>query len=300
MKILLLGKNGQLGWELQRSLSVLGNVIALGSTPENGLCGNLADETQLRATIRRIAPDVIVNAGAYTAVDKAETETELAMRINGHAPGILAEEAKRLDAWLVHYSTDYVFDGSGQQAWREIDEPRPLNVYGHTKLIGERALQATWHKHLIFRTSWVHGLHGNNFMKIMLRLGHERESLSVVNDQFGAPTSASLLAGVTVRALITVQDNADAAGLYHLAAAGETNWFDYARCIFRTATESGISLRVGADDLIPIPSSAYHTPAMRPKNSRLDTARVKNMFGLVLPHWEDDVVTEVRALCANA
>lgn len=300
MKILLLGKNGQLGWELQRSLPVLGNVIALGSTPENGLCGNLADETQLRATIRRIAPDVIVNAGAYTAVDKAETETELAMRINGHAPGILAEEAKRLDAWLVHYSTDYVFDGSGQQAWREVDEPRPLNVYGHTKLIGERALQATWHKHLIFRTSWVHGLHGNNFMKIMLRLGHERESLSVVNDQFGAPTSASLLAGVTVRALITVQDNAGAAGLYHLAAAGETSWFDYARCIFRTAVESGVSLRVGADDLIPIPSSAYHTPAMRPKNSRLDTARVKNMFGLVLPHWEDDVVAEVRALCANA
>lgn len=297
MKILLLGKNGQLGWELQRSLSALGNVIALGSAPEGELCGNLTDVDALRATIRQLTPDVIVNAAAYTAVDRAEAEPALAMQINGIAPGVLAEEAKRLDAWLVHYSTDYVFDGTGDQPWHETDKTGPRNVYGHTKLRGELAIQAEWHKSIIFRTSWVHGIHGSNFIKNMLRLGSERDTLRIVSDQIGAPTSANLIADVTTTALLSAQDSPEMAGLYHLAAAGETNWFDYAKRIFITAAQSGLSLQVSADNLVPIQSSEYPVPATRPKNSRLDTSRIKDTFGVRLPEWELDVDKVVRALC---
>src|SRR5450830_393706 len=226
MKILLLGRNGQVGWELQRSLGVLGEVVALGSDPAlnpNQLCGNFSNLAGLSETVRRVAPDVIVNAAAHTAVDKAESEPERAHLINTLAPGVLATEATQLGAWLIHYSTDYVFDGSGQQPWRETDTTGPLSVYGQTKLAGEQAI-ATCDKHLIFRTSWVYAARGGNFAKTMLRIAGERESLTVIDDQFGAPTSAELLADVTAHALVAAMRQPGLAGLYHCVASGETSW----------------------------------------------------------------------------
>lgn len=296
MKILLLGRNGQVGWELQRQLPALGEVVALGSSTENGLCGDLRDVDGLRATVRAVAPDVIVNAAAYTAVDKAESEPEAAMAVNGIAPGILAEEAKRLGAWLVHYSTDYVFDGSGSVPWKETDPTGPLNVYGHTKLAGEQAIQAAWEKHLIFRTSWVFGVHGNNFIKTMLRLAQERDSLNVVNDQVGAPTGAGLIADVAVTAISGVRQDQSLAGLYHLAAVGETSWYDYACVVLNWAREKGVILRVQSEQVKPIPTSAYPTLARRPANSRLDCHKLERAFGLTLPAWKVSVGSVVATL----
>lgn len=294
MKILLLGKSGQVGWELQRALSVLGEVVALDRHGAGDLCGDLSDLQGLAQTVRRVQPQVIVNAAAHTAVDKAESEPEMARTLNALAPGVLAREALQLGAWLVHYSTDYVFDGSGDRSWLETDRPAPLSVYGQTKLEGEQQIQASACRHLIFRTSWVYAARGGNFAKTMLRLAREREQLSVIDDQTGAPTGADLLADVTAHALRQVlppvgHNDLVQPGIYHLAAGGETSWCGYARFVLETAAAAGVALKAGPDHVIPIPSSAYPTPARRPHNSRLDTGKLRTTFGLSLPDWRQGV-----------
>ncbi|MBW6454099.1 MAG: dTDP-4-dehydrorhamnose reductase, partial [Methyloprofundus sp.] len=238
---------------------------------------------------RQIKPDIIVNAAAYTAVDKAESEAELAQMINTAAPALLAREAKALNAWLIHYSTDYVFDGSGTKPWLETDTTAPLSVYGATKLAGEQAIQASGCKHLIFRTSWVYGARGNNFAKTMLRLAQERESLTVINDQMGAPTGADLLADVTAHALRTTQAQPELSGLYHLVACGETSWHGYASYVINYAQKMGLALKTSPNSIAPIPTSAFPTPAQRPKNSRLDTHKLQTSFNLILPLWQTGV-----------
>lgn len=287
MKILLLGKNGQVGWELQRSLAPLGELVALDRQTLGGLSGDLATLESLRSTIRQIAPDVIVNAAAYTAVDKAESETELASRINGLATGVMAEEAAALGAWLVHYSTDYVFNGQGVTPWLETDPVAPVNHYGASKLAGEQAIIASGCKHLVFRTSWVYGARGNNFAKTMLRLAKDRETLSVIADQIGAPTGADLIADVTAVALRQVMDQQHLSGLYHLAAAGEVSWHGYATHVIEFARANGEQLTVKAVD--PIETTAYPTPARRPLNSRLNTQKLRDNFSLHLPDWQSGV-----------
>ena len=284
MKILLFGKNGQVGWELQRSLAPLGELVALGSSGHAGLCGDLSDLAGLAETVFKVKPDVIVNAAAYTAVDKAEAEPEQARLINALAPGVLADEAQKLGAWFVHYSTDYVFDGSGGQFWQETDATGPLNVYGRTKLEGEQAVTRCA-KHLIFRTSWVYAARGANFAKTMLRLAQEREQLKVIDDQIGAPTGAELIADVTALALRAVLQKPEQAGIYHLAAGGEVSWFDYARFVIEQARQRGLPIKVAPEAIEPIPTRAYPLPAKRPHNSRLDTRKLKQSFDLELPDW---------------
>lgn len=288
MKILLLGKNGQVGWELQRSLAPLGEVIALDFNSQNH-CGNFTDLKGLAETIRQTQPDVIVNAAAHTAVDKAETETELAQTINADAVAVLAQEAKRLNAWLIHYSTDYVFAGDGTRPWQETDATGPLSVYGATKLAGEQAIQQSGCKHLIFRTSWVYGARGNNFAKTMLRLASERDALTVIDDQIGAPTGADLLADVTAHAIRTVQQQPELAGLYHLVAAGETSWHGYARFVIETAQQMGQKLQATTATITPVATSAFPTSAKRPNNSRLNTKKLQANFAITLPHWQTGV-----------
>lgn len=288
MKILLFGKNGQVGWELQRSLAPLGELVALdaGSTE---LCGDFTDLDGLVQTIRTVAPDVIVNAAAHTAVDKAESEAELVRAINALAPATLAQEAKRGDAWLIHYSTDYVFDGSGERPWREEDAAAPLCVYGATKLEGEQLIVQSGCRHLIFRTSWVYGARGGNFARTMLKLARERDSLKVIDDQIGAPTGADLLADVTAHAIRAVRQQPELSGLYHLVAAGETSWHGYARFVLDHARHAGVSLKVAPEAIQPVPTSAFPTPARRPLNSRLDTKKLRDVFGLTLPVWQTGV-----------
>lgn len=288
MKILLFGKNGQLGWELQRSLAPLGEVVALGSDSST-LCGNFTNLDGIVQTIRNVAPDIIVNAAAHTAVDKAESEPDLACAINSLAPATLAMEAKRLGAWLVHYSTDYVFDGSGQTPRVETDPTHPLSVYGKTKLDGENAIRDSGCQHLIFRTSWVYAARGGNFAKTMLRLGKDRDRLTVINDQFGAPTGADLLADVSAHAIRTALQRSDVSGLYNLVAGGETSWHGYARFVLDLARQQGVELKVPPDGVEPVPTSAFPTPAQRPKNSRLNTSKLKSTFGLTLPDWQAGV-----------
>uniref|UniRef100_A0A7C1XAR6 dTDP-4-dehydrorhamnose reductase n=1 Tax=Pseudomonas graminis TaxID=158627 RepID=A0A7C1XAR6_9PSED len=291
MKILLLGKNGQVGWELQRALSVLGEVIALdrhpAATPYGTLVGDLSDLTGLREAIRSVSPQVIVNAAAYTAVDKAETERELAHTINALASQVMAEEAKRLDALLVHYSTDYVFDGSGMKPWKETDAVAPVNYYGATKLEGEQLIVASGCKHLIFRTSWVYAARGNNFAKTMLRLAKDRASLNVIADQVGVPTGADLLADVAVAALQKALMNPELCGIYHLAPTGETSWHAYASYVIDFARANGEVLAV--ETINPIPTTDYPTPASRPLNSRLATDKLRDTFSLHLPDWQSGV-----------
>ncbi|CAM3364745.1 dTDP-4-dehydrorhamnose reductase [Bordetella sputigena] len=294
MKILLLGKNGQVGWELQRALAPLGDLVALGRADESGLCGDLADDAGIAATVKALAPDVIVNAAAYTAVDKAESEPDAAHAINADGPGALAREAARLGAFLVHYSTDYVFDGSGTRPWEENDPTGPLSVYGKTKLGGEERIRETGCAHLIFRTSWVYGARGGNFAKTMLRLAKEHDELSVIDDQIGAPTGADLIADVTAHAIARTRSGSGLPGTYHLAAAGETSWYAYARYVLEKAAEHGVALR--ASTVKPISSSAYKAAARRPLNSRLNTALLRESFGLSLPAWQAGVsrmLTEV-------
>ena len=278
MKILLLGKNGQVGWELQRSLAPLGEILALDSKIPD-YCGDLSDLQGLLATVQRFAPDVIVNAAAYTSVDKAEAE----------ATAVLAQEAQRLSALLVHYSTDYVFAGDGEAPWQETDPVAPLNTYGASKLEGEQAVQAYGCLHLIFRTSWVYAERGNNFAKTMLRLARERECLNVIDDQFGAPTGAELLADVTAHAILAVRQQSALGGLYHLAAAGETTWFLYARFVLEQAEAAGINLKVASAALRAVATEAYPTPARRPSNSRLNTQKLQKAFALHLPDWQTGV-----------
>ncbi|HEX9721476.1 MAG TPA: dTDP-4-dehydrorhamnose reductase [Ramlibacter sp.] len=288
MKILLFGKGGQVGWELQRSLAPLGELVALDFDSQE-LCGNFTDLEGLAATVEAVRPDVLVNAAAHTAVDKAESEPELAHTLNALAPGVLAQAAQALGSLMVHYSTDYVFDGSGRQRWKESDTPAPLNVYGRTKLEGERLVARHCPNHLIFRTSWVYAARGANFAKTMLRLAGERDKLTVIDDQFGAPTGAELLADVTAHAVRAVRRNAPLAGLYHLTAGGETSWHGYARFVIEQAARSGVALKAGADAVQPVPTSAFPTPAERPRNSRLDTSRLEAAFDLRLPAWQQGV-----------
>ena len=282
MKILLFGSNGQLGWELRRSLAPLGELIAPARSDAGGDLSNL---DAIAAKIRHVAPDIIVNAAAYTAVDKAETEAALAHTINAAAPGVMAAEARKLGAWLMHYSTDYVFDGSGTAPWRETSPTGPLSVYGRSKLAGEHNVSA-WEKHLILRTSWVYAARGQNFARTMLRLAQERDSLKVIADQIGAPTGAELLADVSAHALRTLQIKPELAGIYHLAAAGETSWHGYACHAIEFARSQGVAIKVQTADIKPIPATEYPLPAARPYNSRLDTQKFRSAFGLALPDWQ--------------
>lgn len=288
MNILLLGKNGQVGWELQRSLAPIGSVTALDRHSAEH-CGDLAQLEGLVQTVRALRPDVIVNAAAHTAVDRAESEPELTFRLNAEAPALLAREAQALGAWLVHYSTDYVFDGSGQRPWSETDAPAPLNDYGKSKLEGERLIQQRNLRHLILRTSWVYGARGGNFAKTMLKLAQERDQIKVINDQIGAPTSAELLADVTAHAIRRVLEQPELAGLYHLVAAGETSWHGYAKHVLAFAESRGVDLKTKADAVQAVPTSAFPTPARRPHNSRLDTSQLQARFGLYLPPWQQGV-----------
>lgn len=292
MKILLLGKNGQVGWELQRSLAPIGELIALDRHAVDGLCGDLSDLDALRATIRQVKPDIIVNAAAYTAVDKAESEPELANRVNGQASQVMAEEVATLGAWLIHYSTDYVFSGQGSTPWQEIDAVSPVNHYGASKLAGEQAIIASGCKHLIFRTSWVYGARGNNFAKTMLRLAKDRETLSVIADQIGAPTGADLIADVTALAIQQVLQRPELSGLYHLAAGGEVSWHGYACHVIGFAQANGEHLAVTT--INPIETTAYPTPARRPLNSRMNTQKLRDNFYLHLPDWQSGVTRMLR------
>lgn len=286
MNILLFGKTGQVGWELQRSLAPLGNLIAV-DVRSSEYCGDFSNPEGIAETVRRVKPDVIVNAAAHTAVDKAESEPEFAQLLNATSVEAIAKEAAKTGAWVVHYSTDYVFPGHGDTPWQETDATAPLNVYGETKLAGEKALQNYCARHLIFRTSWVYAGKGNNFAKTMLRLAKERSELSVINDQFGAPTGAELLADCTAHAIRTALIKPEVAGLYHLVAGGTTTWHDYAALVFDEAHKAGITLAL--TQLNAVPTSHYPTPARRPNNSRLDTTKFKQNFGMVLPQWETGV-----------
>lgn len=302
MKILLFGKYGQLGWELQRSLAPLGEVVAYDAMEPPPHRADFADAEGLGRIVREQAPDVIVNAAAYTAVDAAETQTDLAQRINAEAPAVLARAAHERGAVLVHYSTDYVFDGSGDSPWKEHDLPGPLNVYGQTKLDGERAVQQHCEQHLIFRTSWVYAARGSNFIRTMLKLAQERDQLTVVADQIGAPTGAELLADVTALCLRRVRDGAEPKrgrvpfGLYHLTASGATSWFEFAVQAIETARTLGLPIKVAREAILPITTADFPRPARRPLNSRLDTRKLRDAFGLRLPPWQagvDRVVAEL-------
>ena len=288
MNILLLGKGGQVGWELQRSLAVLGQVTALDfDSPEH--CGDFAHPEGVAAIVRAMRPDVIVNAAAHTAVDKAESEPAFARLLNATTPGLIAQEAARLGALLVHYSTDYVFDGSGERPWVETDTPAPLSVYGATKWEGEQHIQQSGCRHLILRTSWVYAARGGNFAKTMLRLAQERERLTVIDDQWGAPTGADLLADVTAHAIRHLQHRPEDGGLYHCVASGETNWHSYAKYVIAQAGQAPAAIKIKAIEIAPVPTSAFPTPARRPHNSRLDTRKLQATFGLTLPHWQQGV-----------
>lgn len=284
MKILLTGKQGQVGFELQRALAPLGKVYAV----DYAEC-DLADASAIRALVRSCKPDLIVNPAAYTAVDKAESEPDLAHAINAVAPGVFGEEAAKRGAWVIHYSTDYVFDGGKPGAYAEDDVTNPQSAYGRTKREGEIALQHSGARHLIFRTSWVIGAHGSNFAKTILRLAGERESLNIVADQYGAPTSAALLADVTAQLVRQQQREGNDKfpfGLYHLVAGGVTTWYDYARLVVSDALAAGKPLKIFPDAIRAISSSEYSTSAKRPANSRMDTSKLRSTFGLELPDWQ--------------
>lgn len=288
MKILIFGRNGQVGWELQRSLAPLGDLIALHSASSDH-CGDLSNLSGIKDTVSAVSPDVIVNAAAYTAVDKAESDSESARLLNAQAPGQLAELANHIDALLVHYSTDYVFDGSGDSPWRESDPVSPCNRYGETKAEGEQLILEAGCRQLIFRTSWVYAARGNNFLKTMLRLAHERESLSVVADQHGVPTGAELIADVTAHAVRSTLKDSSLSGLYHLAPSGSTTWHAFATAVISEAARLGAPVKVAPDAIQAVPTTEYPTPAKRPLNSRLNTDRLRSKFQLSLPHWLEPV-----------
>ncbi len=285
MKILLFGKNGQVGWELQRSLAALGELVALSSA-DRDFCGDLSDLTGIAQTVRAVAPDIIVNAAAYTAVDKAESEPELARTLNADAPAVLAQEAKKIGAWLVQYSTDYVFNGAGDSPHTETDATDPINRYGQTKLEGEQNIQAAGCAHLIFRTSWVYAARGHNFIKTILRVAQQRDKLVVVNDQIGSPTGAELIADVTACALLSLRHEPEVSGLYHLTASGYASWYDFAKLILEQAEHTDLPLKARAVNIEPITSNNYPLPARRPLNSRLGTDKLEHTFGLQLPAWQ--------------
>jgi len=288
MRILLLGCDGQVGWELQRSLQPLGEVVALDFQSRD-LAADFSKPAALAATVEAVRPDLIVNAAAHTAVDKAESEPGLAQAINADAPGVLARSAAAAGAWMVHYSTDYVFDGSGEQPRAEDAATGPLSVYGRTKLDGERQIRESGCRHLILRTSWVYAARGGNFAKTMLRLAGTKTELNVIDDQVGAPTGADLLADLTALMARAARARPELAGTYHAVAAGATSWHGYARLVIETARAAGVPLALPADALRPIPTSAYPTPAPRPLNSRLDTRKLRECFDVHLPDWDAGV-----------
>ncbi|MBI5259504.1 MAG: dTDP-4-dehydrorhamnose reductase [Burkholderiales bacterium] len=285
MKLLLLGPDGQVGWELRRALAPLGEVMAIGR--RDG--ADLSRPAELGTLVRTLRPDIIVNAAAYTAVDRAESEPGLAHTVNAVSPGVLAREAAASGAWLVHYSTDYVFDGSGDQPRDETAATGPLSAYGRTKLEGEEQIRASGCQHLILRTSWVYAARGGNFAQTMLRLAAQRERLTVVDDQVGAPTGADLLADVAAHMLRRVAGAPGLSGTYHVCAAGHTSWCGYARHVIDWVRARGMPLRVAPGAVEAIPSSAYPVPARRPLNSRLDTGKLRRDFGLVMPPWQSGV-----------
>jgi dTDP-4-dehydrorhamnose reductase len=286
-RILLTGKDGQVGFELQRALAPLGEVFAIGRAD----C-DLTDPHSIRAMVEASRPDIIVNCAAYSAVDAAETEPEVAYAVNAAGPAVLAEEAAKTGALLVHYSTDYVFDGRKQGRYREQDAAAPLSAYGMSKFAGEHAIRRRDIPHLIIRTSWVYGVHGKNFLKTIVRLAQERDSLRIVADQVGAPTSAALIADVTAEILRQFlrgenkMDDADRFGTFHLTASGETSWHGYAKSIVRTGLQLGTPMRLGPEQVMPISTDEYPLPARRPANSRLNTDKLRSTFNIVLPDWE--------------
>ncbi|MDX1923492.1 MAG: dTDP-4-dehydrorhamnose reductase [Alphaproteobacteria bacterium] len=292
MKILLFGKNGNLGSELQRSLAPLGTLITLNRASTEH-CGDLGNLDGIAHSIAAVRPDVIVNAAAYTAVDKAESEKPVAKLINTSAPEVMAVEAKRFNAKLIHFSTDYVFDGVGNKPYRESDTPNPINTYGQTKKDGEDAIIASGAQHIILRTSWVYGAAGRNFVKTIIELAKARETLNVINDQIGAPTGASMLADCTAQ---VIRHGRAANGIYHLTAAGETSWYHYAQFIVQSLHSMGMQLKLPFEGIKPIPSSDYPTPATRPLNSRLDTTAFKETFGITLPQWQNGVTALLTQL----
>jgi len=296
LKILLFGKSGQVGWELQRALAPIAELVAVDRDDTGRFCGDLTDVDRVLATVQHVKPDAIVNAAAHTAVDKAETEPDLARAINATGPAVLARASAKCGAWLVHYSTDYVFNGTGSKPWTEDDATGPLNVYGQTKLEGEQQIRSSGCQHLIFRTSWVYASRGQNFARTMLRLAAKRDQLTIINDQHGAPTGADLLADVTAHALLAAIRQPALGGTYHVTATGETTWHGYARHVIETARAAGQPIRVAPDAIRPVESAAFKTAASRPLNSRLDTSKVRETFGFQLPHWAtgvDRMLTEV-------
>jgi dTDP-4-dehydrorhamnose reductase len=302
MRLLLLGAAGQVGWELQRALAPLGEVATVvRQTPPGprAVQLDLAQSDMIEPALAAWRPDVIVNAAAYTEVDKAEKEPEVARAVNALAPAAMAQYAARSGALLVHYSTDYVFDGSGQRPWHEDDAPAPLNQYGHSKLAGERAIAQSGCRHLILRTSWVYAARGKNFAKTMLKLAQEREMLKVVDDQWGAPTGADLIADITAHAIRAVLHQPTLCGTYHCVADGETTWYGYAKQVIAQARLAGLDIRVADDAIQAVPSTAFPTPARRPQNSRLDTTRLHQCLGLCLPHWQTGVTRLVDELVAQ-
>jgi dTDP-4-dehydrorhamnose reductase len=286
MRILLLGPSGQLGWELQRALAPLGELVGAGLDSPAPQTADLAQPESLPRLVRAVRPDVIVNAAAHTAVDQAEAEPARARTINAAAPGVLAREAAALGALMVHYGSDYVFDGSGAEPRDEAAPTSPLSVYGRTKLEGEQLVRASGCRHLILRTSWVHAARGGNFVRAMLKLAAERDALDVVDDQVGAPTGAELLADVTAHAIRALQSDPSRDGLYHCVAGGETSWYAYARFVIERARALGHPVRLAADAIRPVPTRDRPRPAARPLNSRLATHKLQRAFGLVLPPWQ--------------
>ncbi|MCU4603042.1 dTDP-4-dehydrorhamnose reductase [Acinetobacter ursingii] len=293
MKLLILGKNGQVGWELQRALQPLGEVLALDrhQDAKTQYCGDITNFDAIARVITQFRPNIVANATAYTAVDQAETDLEQADLINHLAVKHLAEQCKTVSALLIHYSTDYVFDGQGQTAWQETDEKAPQNAYGHTKLAGEIALEQSQAKFVNFRTSWVYGTHGNNFIKTMLKLAKSKDELNIIADQIGVPTGAALIADVTAQVIryydFNPDQHHDLHGHYHLAPQGETSWYDYAQFIFEKARQKGIELQIKQVEAIP--TTAYPTPAKRPLNSRLNTQKLQQTFYIHLPEWQQGV-----------
>ena len=293
MKILLFGKDGQVGTELQRALAPLGELVAFGSPRSAAQACDFRDPAAVAAIVRALRPDVVVNAAAYTDVDRAESDRDTALLVNATTPGAIAREAQACGALLLHYSSDYVFDGSGSEPWVESDPVGPLNVYGASKLEGERAVQRGVARHLVLRTSWIYGAHGGNFAARMLQLAQQRERLAVVDDQVGAPTGADLLADVTATLVRQAMQDAALCGVYHAAASGEVSWHGYARFVLEQAIASGLVLRAGPDQVDAVPSASYPTPARRPHNSRLDMTKLRRVTGFEMPPWQDGVARHV-------